>query len=343
MKVAYISPVQTKIFPAEGSIEDQIKFCCQYGALAPSVHNLQPWQLHLDDNQLIISVYEDANVTDSDATGRETWISIGCFVENILQAAQACGMKAIIKSEDYKNKAITVEFSSSRRREINSKILKNIEARLSNRNHFSKVSLTNKQHELLQQTQRGIIGAQLIVKTDEPTIQLMTKLTKQAVALALSMPQLRKEIGQTFRSNTTRHKTGIPGYALGYGLLRSKVESFRFRHFSVAPKESIKESERVRASAGFIFITTEGDIAKYWLRAGRLYQRAALLLADFGLSQSTNAATVEAPDFHQEIEAHIGTSNRLQAVIRFGKCDKKVAPSPRLSVEQLFTSNASRD
>lgn len=343
MKAPYISPVQTKEFPYDGSLEEQIRFCCQYGALAPSVHNLQPWSLSLSDATLTVSIYEGVGTKDSDATGRQTWISLGCFVENTIQAAQAAGMQARIISEDYAKKSVKITFNPGKQVKINQSILDSMVSRLSNRNHFQPAVLTDRQRQTLVDAQQDITGAQLIIKDDKKTIELMTELTKQAVALALSMPRLKKELGKTFRSNISRHKTGIPGYALGYGLMRSVIESFRFTHLSVAVKESSKESERMRASAGFVFIATEGDVAKYWFRAGRLYERAALLLASFGLSQSTNAATIEAPDFHQEIEAQISTTNRLQAVIRYGKSDKKVAPSPRLSVEQLFTSTASRD
>lgn len=343
MKAAYISPVQTQEFPASGSLQEQIKFCCQYGALAPSVHNLQPWAIDIQSKQLIVSVHKGHHAEDSDATGRQTWISMGCFVENVLQAAAACGMKAKIVKEDYTNDSITVAFVASKSKKVDEQVLSNITTRVSNRNPFESAKLSAKQLQQFKDLQKGITGAQLIVNSDKATIELMTELTKQAVALALSMPRLKKELGQTFRSNSSGHKTGIPGYALGYGNLRSKFESFRFTHLPVAPKESIKESERMRASAGFVFITANGDIAKYWFAAGRLYERAALLLAELGLSQATNAATIEAPDFHQEVEKQIDTTNRLQAVIRFGKSNKKIAPSPRLSVDELLTSNASRD
>jgi len=343
MKATYISPIQTSDFPVNGSIQDQIKFCCQYGALAPSVHNLQPWSIDIKNKQLIVSVYKGHHAEDSDATGRQTWISIGCFVENVLQAADACGMKAKIVKQDHANNAIIIDFVASKSKYVDKQVLLNITSRVSNRNPFEPTKLTTQQLQKFKDLQKGIDGAQLFVNTDKATIKLMTELTRQAVALALSIPRLKKELGQTFHANSSSRKTGIPGYALGYGNLRSKFEGFRFSHLTVAPKESIKESERVKASAGFVFITASGDIAKHWFAAGRLYERAALLLAELGLSQATIAATVEAPDFHQEVEKQIGTTNRLQGVIRFGKCDKKIAPSPRLGVEQLFTSNASRD
>lgn len=343
MKASYISPIQTTKFPTGGSLQDQIRFCCQYGALAPSVHNLQPWSIALAGKQLTVSVYKGHHAEDSDATGRQTWISIGCFVENVLQAAKACGMKASIVKEDYANDAIVVEFGASKGKDIDEQILTNITSRVSNRNPFEPAKLSSRQLQQFKDLQTGIAGAQIFVNTDKATIALMTELTKQAVALALSIPQLKKELGQTFRANSSSHKTGIPGYALGYGNLRSKFEGFRFSHLPVAPKESVKESTRVQASAGFVFITASGDIAKHWFAAGRLYERAALLLAQLGLSQATIAATVEAPDFHQEVEKQIGTTNRLQAVIRFGKSTKKIAPSPRLSVDEILTSSASRD
>lgn len=342
MKAPYISPIQNQEFPVAGSIKDQILFCCQYAALAPSVHNLQPWAIRLIKNKLVVSVYKSQATKDSDATGRQTWISIGCFVENLVQAAFACGMKTSIVKQDYTNDEIVIEFGPSKH-QVNQSILANMEARVSNRNKFSPITLAPKQRKLLEATSQGLSGAKLFIGSDKKTIEKVAMLTRQAIALALSMPRFKKELGQTFRNNMSKRKTGIPGHALGRGLIGSFIEPLRYQYLTVAPKESEKEFERVKASAGIMFITTTGDVAKYWLQAGRLYERVALLLAEFGISQATIAATVEAPDFHQEIEKHIGTKNRLQAVIRYGKSSKYIAPSPRLSVEDIFTSNASRD
>lgn len=343
MKAKYISPIQTNKFPSDGSIKDQIAFCCQYGALAPSVHNLQPWSIAITKNQLTVSVYKGHHADDSDATGRQTWISIGCFVENVMQAAEACGMKTKIVKEDYAKDAITLEFAAGKQKAVIQSILDDMEARVSNRNPFEDVTLSAKQRKQLTDAAKGLDGTKLFIGSDKKSVALVAELTKQAIGLALSMPRFKKELGQTFRSNLSRRKTGIPGHALGRGLIGSFIEPLRYQYLTIAPKESVKEYNRIKASAGIMFITSSGDIAKYWFRAGRLYERVALLLTSFGISQATIAATVEAPDFHQEIEKHLGTTNRLQAVMRYGKSTKKIAPSPRLSVDELFTSNASRD
>lgn len=343
MKAPYISPIQIKDFPANGSIKEQIRFCCQYGALAPSVHNLQPWSIAIKGSQLIVSVYKDHRAEDSDATGRQTWISIGCFVENILQAAASTGMKAKISDEDYQKELITIDFSKASKKKLDQNVLNSMESRVSNRNPFEPVALTNAQRTALSDAAKGLDGAKLFIGSDKKSVELTATLTRQALALALSMPRFKKELAQTFRSNLSTRKTGIPGHALGKGLLGSFIEPLRYKYSAIAAQDSAKEYKRIKASAGIMFITSNGDIAKYWFNAGRLYERVALLLTQYGISQATIAATVEAPDFHQEIEKHLGTKNRLQAVMRYGKSNKKIAPSPRLSVDELLTSNASRD
>lgn len=343
MKATYISPIQIKKFPSGSSLKDQIMFCCQYGALAPSVHNLQPWSINIAKNRLTVSVYKGHHADDSDATGRQTWISIGCFVENIMQAAEACGMTAKIIRADYANDAITLELSASKLKAIEQARLDYIEARVTNRNPFEDVTLSTKQRKQLIDAAQGLDGAKLFIGSSKKSVELVAELTKRAIGLALSMPRFKKELGRTFRSNLSTRKTGIPGHALGHGLIGSFIEPLRFQYMNIAPKESAKEYRQIKASAGIMFITSRGDIAKYWFNAGRLYERVALLLTSFGISQATIAATVEAPDFHQEIEKHLATKNRLQAVMRYGKSTKKIAPSPRLSVDQLFTSSASRD
>lgn len=39
-------------FPSSGTIEEQIRFLLNYGVLAPSIHNTQPWIFEIKNNEL---------------------------------------------------------------------------------------------------------------------------------------------------------------------------------------------------------------------------------------------------------------------------------------------------
>ncbi len=99
------------------------------------------------------------------------------------------------------------------------------------------------------------------------------------------------------------------------------------------------ERKRWESASGIILITTVGDMPKYWFEAGRAYLQAALKVEQLGLSQATSAATVEASNYHEDVEKLVDTNQRLQSVIRIGKGVQNRNHSPRVTVEELLTSN----
>ncbi len=104
-------------------------------------------------------------------------------------------------------------------------------------------------------------------------------------------------------------------------------------------KEAALEEKRWLSASAIVLITTEGDLHDDWFEAGRVYMRVSLEIERSGFSQATSAATVEAATFHEDIEKLLGTSQRLQAAIRIGKGVSKRKYSPRVSAEELITSN----
>ena len=64
-----------------------------HGGLAASSHNTQCWQVAVDEanRELLINVDRDRQLLFADAEGRELYISLGCYVENLLQAFEAYG------------------------------------------------------------------------------------------------------------------------------------------------------------------------------------------------------------------------------------------------------------
>lgn len=288
----------------------------------------------------MIKLHNNGALKNGDPTKRQSWISIGCFTENIMQAASAFGLAAKITGENYDKGVIVLQFNKTSISKLSEQALTNMEKRVSNRSLFTTAELVANQVATLKTLAKDLPETSLVICTDTPTLKLAAELTEQAIGLALSMPQFKTELSRVFRSNTSNEKTGIPGYALNLGLFRSSIHSWRFKHLNIASSEAKLEGSRMRASAGLLFVLTDGDIAKHWFRAGRLYERAVLQLTEYGLSHSTMAAVVEAPDFHQEIEKAIKSKGRLQAIVRYGKSNKQPKASPRLSVDEILTSNA---
>lgn len=320
-------------FPQDGTIAEKLLYVCEFGRLAPSVHNTQPWNISIHDKELIVSINHQRALKHGDPTKRQTWISLGCFVENILLAGQVFGLHGHITLANNSSEQVHIHFQTGP--ELAKQNLNNILNRHTNRADFDRDNINSTQKSELLKSTKDLLGTNVLVESNREIVEEIATLTARAIAMALSLPEFKKELGALVRPTFSRKLDGIPARSLGVGTLRSFTESKRFQYSTVASRESKKEYHRMCASAGFIIIATSGDVAKYWLEAGRAYERTVLKLTEFGFAHSTTAAIVEAPDFHKELEAKLETKNRIQAVIRYGHTAKKAYPSPRYSVAQL--------
>src|SRR5487761_1724624 len=95
-------------FPFRDNLDEQIKFICRYGILAPSVHNTQPWRIKIGGGKLAITPALDRQLRFGDQTGRQMWISLGCYLENVVMAGQAFGI--LVTSVDLAAGSIKVSF-----------------------------------------------------------------------------------------------------------------------------------------------------------------------------------------------------------------------------------------
>ena len=64
-----------------------------YGTLAPSSHNAQMWKVRiLSDNEFLIILDKERNLNYVDPDSRESLISIGSFLANIIRGSEILGL-----------------------------------------------------------------------------------------------------------------------------------------------------------------------------------------------------------------------------------------------------------
>lgn len=84
--------IKTKLFPQNGSLQRQIKFLLNYGILAPSGHNSQPWSFILSNHSVVIKPDFRYSRPSLDPSNRELYISLGAVATNISIAADYFGL-----------------------------------------------------------------------------------------------------------------------------------------------------------------------------------------------------------------------------------------------------------
>jgi len=311
---------------------------------APSLHNTQPWYFVLNPSGFSLYIDRHYVLADGDALGRELWISIGAMIECIVQSAAALGidMSYSIKNDSTLDQPVASFSNLEVKGRQDLKKVQAISDRRSFRGDFVGATLSSKQRTTLQEACKALALSRTHahLALDETTMHLVADLTKRGMAMALQDEHFSSELSKFVLPNWSKARRGMHGRVLGKsGALSSWWESFSIAHHIGISKKAHAEQASILDSAGLILITSTGDTPPFWLESGRLYYGAALALQTLGYASSTLAATVEAGSFHEEVEAQIGTKERLQAVLRFGKAPTRMPEkSARLSVDELIRS-----
>lgn len=301
---------------------------------APSVHNTQPWLIGINDN--IITVEIDANhaLKDGDPTGRETIISLGIFAEAIALCSKGMGLNP--KKVEYKDRKAYVEIDENLI-ETNKNYTRLLKNRVSDRSIYKKTDLTENFIDQLSQISTSD-RVKVWIKNDDNFINIVAHLTSKGISLALSSPAFRKELSRYLVLPWSSKLRGISVRSLYIPSFVAYIEPFLLRNGINLKAESVLEKRRWESSSGIACITTAGDMPEDWFEAGRTYLHLSLAIEDMGMSQATSAAIVEASDFHEDIEKQLGTTQRLQSVIRFGIGKSNKYRSPRVRAESLITT-----
>lgn len=323
-------------FPHAQPLASQIRFLCSYGILAPSVHNIQPWEFHPEDNRLIIRLSRQRALREGDATGRQTWISIGACIANIEVAAAHFGLKTRLERIEFGRHdhpdSITLTFSKGSKPTDEARF-EAISARFSDRSLYD--SRPIKPGSLNAIARSGSDSATVSTSTDPAVIDRVAELTGKGIAAAFSNPAFRRELASLIAPHE-RTAHGFTPKALGLKPLRGRLEPHLVRYGLNAKAQATLECDRMASASALIAVATTGDTPLHWIDAGRAYERALLTATALGLRSTTTAAVVEAFDFHLDIEQLLGTGKRLQVVGRLGYSQAPAHHAPRLPLSAVL-------
>lgn len=320
-------------------IPSHISQLLDYARLAPSAHNAQPWKFIVDGDLVSIAVEPNRVLGPGDPTGRETWLSFGICLEAALQAADGLGLNAelvTMQTSSLQGTIAALRITASDKPKQPA-ILNALKKRHTYREKMQPAEIPQDLVAQCRQAVADLEGVSVHFMQDKASIRRVGEYTFKAMSLALSSPDFRKELYHLVHYNWSPSRTGMHGYTLGEGMIGSIFGKLSIKMGIGLPLKARHDQQRVNDASALVFIGTTGDVPSFWLQAGRAYLRVALKIADSGLAQCTLAAPVEAASFHEDIEKMLGTSDRLQSMLRIGKPAHSVRSSPRLEVEDLTT------
>lgn len=313
-------------------LEKSINNIISIARLAPSVHNTQPWIVNIEDDELVISLKPERLLVYGDPTGRQSWISLGIFVESCVVALSAEGFKAInVINQNEKVHIKTKPISGK----IASDDISALKSRFTDRSIYKAIDIKEKQiNEIVKAWHSSSVEVRVV--RDREIINKCATLTQQGLMLAMSSPDFSKELSD-YIVPTSSTPYGIPITTLKSGKIVSRFTKQLIAKGARRQKEANQEYNRWSSASAIVFILASGDTKPYWLEAGRSYLRTSLAIEKLGLRQATSAAIVEASDFHEDIEKMLQSKKRILCMLRVGVSDTKKIYSGRYEVKDLLT------
>ena len=292
----------------------------------------------MQKNGQFLDVFVSAKrrLTFGDGTGRETWISLGIFAEACKLAAAGLGLGTQIDLVQGNPAYARLSFLEHAPSAADATLNAHMDTRYSDRSIFSDQTIASEVLAALGQVQAAE-GCTVYVSAEQPLVQQVAQLTRQGISIALSSPDFRNELAEWVTRRGASRPIGIPAESLRLGAIREYIEPFLLKKGWGLKKEIAVEYARWHSAQAVLFVLTEGDTTAAWFNAGRTYLRAVLAATAAGLSHSTSASIVEASTFHEDIEQAIGTTKRLQCVIRlgYGRTKGYKPLTPRLKSSEL--------
>ena len=276
-----------------GTDVEILMYCAQYGALAPSTHNSQPWLCHISKDSLLVEPDFSKSLHAADPINRGLYFSLGCFVTNVRCAAATFNKELDVKIDTKKNAYfISIKLLDRKHSLAESKDLFSfVKKRFSNKDHYLVTKIPKKLVSLMQD-QHNTTRVQIF--DNKKLMEVFAEQYKISAKNLSGSQAFRNELSTWLRPNNTKKFDGMPGFVSNISLIPSLLGPFVIRNFGFAAKKQVdKDSQKLRMSPAVGIIYSKNNTPAEWIEAGELYERLALIAIKNGLSMTPMAAMVE--------------------------------------------------
>lgn len=318
--------IRQKGFAATGLKQDELRIL-ELASLAPSGHNTQPWGIRLiDPYTWIITSDEQRWLPAVDPDQRETLLSIGAFIENLVVAAGFCGYEIDVKllAETSKNTDIAeVNFNKINSNSPNNGLAERIKRRRVVRKGYLAREIG--QNDLRYITNDDSARCRYFPPhsqqgryLSEGTIEANRQQAYRNEAQEELAKWIRWSDGEAkrFRDGLTPEGmeiTGLAGWYVRHFYSRKNVLARGFREATV--KNVI---EQVGAQGGWLVITSEDSTVTNLLKAGRLFQQMFLRVRDRMIAVHPMTQMLEETQWKNEVAKELGLTVPVQFILRVG-------------------------
>lgn len=303
-----------------------------YASCAPSGHNSQPWFVKIN-SPLDWVVGSDSSrwLRIVDGSNREVLLSLGAFVENLVQAAAAFGYDvetSILTKGRHDPEVVGIQL-----KKINTQMnsLERIISRRTVKSHMLDKDLKRSDVETFSNLSDGHLHyfprdsdhSRLMAKeaVDNFVVQFNNK---QAIAEMADWTRLKDEEAVKFRDGLTpdgMEIDGIAGWYVRNFMAKKEVQGDTYKNKGIE-----KVRQQVKQGGGWIAITSEGTDVKDLIESGRRFQRMALVAREKMIAIHPMTQTLEEKSGQKKIRENHHPTTIPQFMLRVGYLDRYPEP-----------------
>jgi nitroreductase len=298
--------------------EAPLQALLRYATLAANSHNTQPWRFALAGDRIALRPDLDRRTPVVDPDDHHLHASLGCALENMLQAAGALGLHAEVEVSEQG----TADLHLTAVPALPGPLFGAIPRRQSTRAEFDGSSLSAAELHSLAATGEGA-GVAVLLVTEPARVATLLDLVVAGNAAQMRDAAFMAELLGWIRfshAEATARRDGMFAGAAGNPALPQALGEFLFPQVFTLAGETDRHVRQIRSSAGLAVIVADRDAPAGWLRAGQVAQRFCLQATALGLRTAWLNQPVEVPGLREALAAWLGiTPLRPDFLLRFGR------------------------
>ncbi|MBU0972613.1 MAG: twin-arginine translocation signal domain-containing protein [Proteobacteria bacterium] len=319
-------------FPGNSTLSPNAWHILHHASLAPSGHNTQPWVVEIvNDTEWIIGSDAKRWLRVVDNTNREVLLSLGAFIENLVQAAAAKGFHAqvdVIAGGRFDTRIARVNLIPMApvdiplirlvsRRTVKTNLLAK-ELKSADVTAFYRATKGN-----LHYFPRGTHHCDLMAKEAIDNFKLQFD-NQKAMEEAAIWTRLSDREARKFRDGLTTDGmeiNGLAGWVVRHFMDKKDVMGKTFREKGIE-----KIMKQAGEGAGWLVITSDGNSVKDLIECGRRFQRMALLAREKMIAIHPMTQALEEKHGQKNIRENHGPGMMPQFILRVGYLEQYPEP-----------------
>jgi nitroreductase len=319
------------------AVRNALQSAAVRAALAPSVHNTQPWKFVVTLDALEIHADPTRQLAVLDPRGRQLTISCGCALFNARVAIAAAGFEPVVaRLPEPARPHLLARISVGAARDWApiADLEPAIADRRTNRYAFAEDPVPpSVVHDLISAARDE--NTDLIPITVSDHRKATAELSRLASRLQNDDPAYLAEL-LAWTTDDPRRTDGVQARSVPYaGPLSTADDAVPIRPFDVRGTGWLPASSGSDAEHCLVLLAATEDGQAAWLRTGEALEHVWLTLTRLGYAASPLTEIVEVPQTHERLRAALGTDLHPQLLLRVGLAPY-APPTPRRPVDDVI-------